>query len=509
MKMSKDDFLAIKPLSFWLDSTEKTNYPTLEEDIRVDVAIVGGGMVGITTAFLLKEAGLQVAVLEADSILQGTSGHTSAKITSQHGLIYHKIKNEMGHEKAEQYADANESAIRMISDLIEEKNIDCDFSWQPAYLFTQSDDYVQKIIDETKTASTLGIMASYTETIPLPISIKAGLKFDGQAQFHPRKYLLALAKDIPGNGSHIFEQTRALDIQRDNSPRVITEKGHKVVASNVIIASHYPFYDKPGLYFSRVYPERSYILGITIKDKFPLGMYINAEEPSRSLRSQSFQDKELILVGGEHHKTGHGENLSDHYRKLVNFSNELFQVNDILYRWSAQDGSSPDGVPYIGQLAPTTPNIYVATAFQKWGMTTSTLAAILLTDLIIKGESPWSPVFNPSRLVPSTDAIASFIKQNTDVAVNLVSGKILSGQIQEQIQNNEAKIFKIDGQSIGAYRDKDGNLHLVDTTCGHMGCEVRWNNADNTWDCPCHGSRYSIDGDIIEGPTVKPLKKLN
>lgn len=501
------DILEINPQSYWIASTEKTNYPTLKEDIDVDVAIVGGGMVGITTGFLLKKEGFRVAILEADGILQGTTGHTTAKITSQHGLIYYQTKNQMGMDKARQYAEANESAIKTIAKLVEEKNIDCDFHWQSAYVYTQSDGYVQKIIDETRTAIDLGITAEYVETLPLPFPIKAGLRFDNQAQFHPRKYLLALAKEIPGNGSHIFEKTKAIDIQQGKSPTVITEGGQKIVASHVIVASHYPFYDKPGLYFARVYPDRSYVLGVKIKDEFPKGMFINAENPTRSLRSQSFEDKEIVLVGGEHHKPGHGKSTVVHYENLRDFANGTFQVEDILYRWSTQDCMTLDGIPYVGQLASTTPNIYVATGFGKWGMTNSTVSAILLKDLIVGNENPWTSLYDPSRFTPMASA-TNFIVENADVAVNFVGGKLSPASLDTDIKENEGKVINVEGKKAGAYRDAKGKLHIVDTTCTHLGCETKWNDAETTWDCPCHGSRYSPEGDVVEGPTTKPLNKI-
>ncbi|SDK82804.1 FAD-dependent oxidoreductase [Natronincola ferrireducens] len=502
------DIQHINPQSYWLSSREKPSYSPLQEDITVDVAIVGGGMVGITTGFFLKQEGLKIAILEADGILQGTTGHTTAKITSQHSLIYDKIKRQLGQEKAQQYASANEAAIQIMGELIQDKNIDCDFSWQSAYIYTQSHDYVQQIIDETKTAASLGIKAEYVEEIPLPFPVKAAVRFDGQAQFHPRKYLLALAKEIPGDGCHIFENTKVLDIQQDNCPIVITAGGRKVTASKVIVASHYPFYDKPGLYFSRVYPNRSYVLGVKMKEKFPGGMYINAEQPTRSLRAQRLEDSELILVGGEHHKTGHGKSTLEHYRNLAKFAHETFPVEDILYRWSAQDGYTMDGIPYIGQLSSSTPNIYVATGFGKWGMTTSTVAAIIFRDLILKKDNPWNSLYNPSRFTP-TASVPSFVKENADVAMNFIGGKIFTPSFEGKLKNNEGKVIEVEGHRVGAYRDEKGQLHLVDTTCTHLGCEVNWNDAEKTWDCPCHGSRFSIEGDIVEGPALKPLKKLH
>lgn len=253
----KSPFLT-PPQSFWISSTPKTNYPGLSDDLKVDVAIIGGGMVGITTAYLLTKEGLKVSVLEADRILLGTTAHTTAKLTSQHGLIYAQVKRQMGAEKARQYAQANETAIKFVADLVAEKTIDCDFSWQSAYVYTQSDDYIQKLQDEQTVASELGIKAYYqTEPLSIPIPIKGALRFDKQAQFHPRKYLLALAKMMAEKGGQIFEQSRVMDIQGEGPYSVITQNGKKVTARVVIMASHYPAHNFPGLYFSRLYQERA------------------------------------------------------------------------------------------------------------------------------------------------------------------------------------------------------------------------------------------------------------
>jgi glycine/D-amino acid oxidase-like deaminating enzyme/nitrite reductase/ring-hydroxylating ferredoxin subunit len=503
----KEKFLENQPQSYWITSTAETDYPSLNEDIKVDVAIVGGGMVGITSAFLLKREGLTVAVIEADRIVQGTTGHTTAKITSQHSLIYNKIKTNMGEERARQYAEANESAIDFIKKIIEEKNIDCDFSHQPAYIYTNSDKYIQKVMDEAKTASNLGIKAEFVEEIPLPIPIKGAVRFDSQAQFHPRKYLLSLAKDIPGNGSYIFEQTKAVDIKRGSTFEVITHNGNKVTAKKVIVASHYPFYDVRGLYFARIYTERSYVLAAKIKEKFPEGMYINAESPTRSLRSVPFENKELVLFIGEHHKTGQGQDMNNHYKALFNFATEFFTVENILYRWSTQDCMTLDGVPYVGQYVFFTPGLYIATGFGKWGMTNSTVSAMLLRDLIVKGKSPWEDVYNPSRFTPIASA-KNFIMANADVAEKFILGKLIPAPDDVDINPEEGKVIEINGEKVGAYKDNEGKLHLVDITCTHMGCELKWNAAEKSWDCPCHGSRYTYDGDIVEGPTTKPLRRI-
>lgn len=495
------------PQSYWLDSTEKTNFPSLTEDITVDIAIVGGGMVGITTALLLKQEGIKVAVIEADRILQGTTAHSTAKITSQHGLLYNKLKNQHGHEKAQQYAAANEAALHFIATTIDKMQIKCDFSWQPAYVYTQSDQYIQDVSQEVQAASSLGIDASYQENIPLPLPVKAAVCFKKQAQFHPRKYLLSLAQHIPGHGSHIFEMTPARDIQEGNPNIILTQNGKKVIAKDIIIASHYPFYDKRGLYFARIYVNRSYILAAKVKEVFPGGMYINAEQPTRSLRSLPTKEGELIMFAGDHHKTGQGENTLNHYENLLSFAQQIYTVENIPYRWSTQDCMTLDNVPYVGNLTPTTHHIYLATGFRKWGMTNSTASALILRDLIIKGESPWSPVYNPSRFTPMASA-KSFMVENFNVAKEFVRGKLTLNPDNLNLTMGEGKVVDIEGENVGAYRDETNKIHLVDTTCTHLGCEVVWNSAENSWDCPCHGSRFTYEGDVIEGPATKPLVKL-
>jgi glycine/D-amino acid oxidase-like deaminating enzyme/nitrite reductase/ring-hydroxylating ferredoxin subunit len=493
------------PQSYWMASTPTTNYPALTEDLKVDVLIVGGGMAGISCAYMLLNEGVKVAIIEADKILQGTTGHTTAKITSQHGLIYNKIKSKMSMELAQQYADANESAIKLIEKIQSELHIDCDFIHQPSYVFTRQDEYVQKIKDEVETASKLGIKASYVEEIPFNIPIKAAVRFEDQAQFHPRKYLLALAKEVVNMGGNIYEQTRAIDIEENGNYIITTKQGKKITADKVIIASHYPFYNKHGMYFARLYSERSYTIAIRAKEKYLGGMYITEEDPAKSLRSQISDDGELIIIGGEHHKTGQGKDTTSHYEALVAFARDHFTVEDIPYRWSTQDCMTLDDVPYIGHFTADTPNLYVATGFGKWGMTNSTVSAMLLSDLIVRGKSPYQDVYNPSRKTITASA-KEFVKENINVAKELIKGKFSPLPDDFEIKTGEGKVINGNGERIGAFRDENGALHLVNTTCTHMGCELQWNSAERSWDCPCHGSRFTYEGDIIEGPAVMPLQ---
>lgn len=491
-------------IPYWLDTTEDTDYPKLMEDIEVDAAIVGGGLAGITTAHLLKKEGLKVAVIEADRIAKATTAHTTAKITSQHTLIYDKAIKTFGKELAQQYADANQYAIRFMEDVIKTNNIECDFEVQPAYVFTQDKNYVEKIENEAKAAKSLGIPSEYVLTTPLPFPVLGAMRFDGQAQFHPRKYVLVLAKQIPGNGSHIFEGTRAVDIEEGKICEVKTVDGKKIKAKYVVIASHYPFYDGKGMYFARMYPERSYLLAFRIEGAPPEGMFINVETPGMTIRSHPHEGEKLLIFGGESHKTAHGENTSTHYDNLRTQVKQIFTVKEELYHWSTQDYHTLDEIPYVGKLTSETQNIFVVTGFRKWGMTNSTAAAIIIKDLIVKGESPWQDIYSPQRGT-TVKAAGTFIVQNADVAVQLISGKLENPDDKLDIKEGEGKVVEYKGKRTGAYKDQDGKLYLVDLTCTHMGCELKWNDAEKSWDCPCHGSRFNYDGDIIEGPALYPL----
>jgi Rieske Fe-S protein len=322
-----------------------------------------------------------------------------------------------------------------------------------------------------------------------------------------RQFLLSLAGKIPGDGSHIFEQTKAIDIENDTTLSVVTGNGKKVTASSVVIATHYPFYDGYGLYFTRLYPERSYIIAVKTKEKFPEGMFITAEDPGRSLRSQEYEGGEMVLVGGEHHKTGQGGNMTNHYINLKSFAEKIYELEDIMFRWSAQDYTTADEVPYTGRLTSNTKNIYVATGFRKWGMTNSTVSAMIIKDMIVNGESPWEELYSPSRLTPGASA-KNFVVENANVAKELVASKLSPVPDNFVIAPGRAQIMEINGQKTGVYRDEKGETHLVDTTCTHMRCELKWNSAEKTWDCPCHGSRFTINGAVIDGPAITPLKTV-
>lgn len=495
------------PSSFWIDSTPSTSYPTLVGDIHVDVAILGGGMTGISSAYLLAQAGLKTVVLETDRILLGTTGHTTGKLTVQHNLIYDQLIQQLGKEKAKLYREANQEAIEFVDKVVEKEGIDCDFSRQSAYLYTQKRKHLKDLEKELEAARKLGIAGHFVDNIPINLPVKGAIRFFNQAQFHPRKFLLALAEKFVGMGGNIFEQTKAVDIRGKGPFIVQTDQGIKVRADFVIMACHYPFHILPGLYVAKIYQEREYALVVKAKEQFPGDMYVNIEDPPRSMRSLATPEGERILIVGERHRTGTGNNLTKHYKNLMEFAQGLFTVEDFPYHWSTQDGNTLDDVPYIGSVSKDKPNLFMATGYRKWGMTHSIVAALLLRDRIVKGKSPWQEVYDPNR-EGSLKSKAKFVVNSGDLTFHFIAGKLKRGDKEYSIRPGEAVIANINGCRGGIYKDREGKLHIVDTTCTHLGCEVQWNDGELSWDCPCHGSRYDIDGNPLSGPTLKPLKKL-
>ncbi len=497
------------PEPYW----REVSLPTakkLTEDISVDVAIVGGGITGITAAYLLKKEGLHVAILEAGNILNGTTGHTTAKVTAQHGLIYDELIAHFGEENAKLYYQSADSSLKFIKDLIQEKNIDCDFSEEDAYIYATTDEYANKIRKEAEAYKKLGINGELHDSIPFDIRIKNALSMKGQAQFHPLKYLKQLTLDFLEAGGLIFEETTATDIEEENDiPKIITRDGYKVSCKQVIIASHFPFFDKEGMYFARMYADHSYVIAVKTNKPYPGGMYVSVDDPVRSLRYTPVNGEHLVLIGGDNHQTGQGPDTLKHYQALEAFAEKTLGIKEYAYRWSTQDLITLDKLPYIGSITAQKPNILVATGYRKWGMTNGTTAATLLTDIILDRDNPYKDLFSPTRFKKADPSIKKFISINADVAGHLLKGKLQYLPTNpNDLSNDEGAPIMYNGERAGAYRDQDGKLHIVDTTCTHLGCECEWNHGDRTWDCPCHGSRYSYDGEVIEGPTNKPLRRI-
>jgi glycine/D-amino acid oxidase-like deaminating enzyme/nitrite reductase/ring-hydroxylating ferredoxin subunit len=491
--------------SVWMATIPETHYAPLDKAVAVDVAIIGAGLTGITSALLLKEAGLTVAVLDAGPIAAGVSGQTTAKITSQHQLFYRYLLDHFGREDAQIYADANQDALNQMKSWIAAKHIECDLKESSAYVFTESERDVDMLKQEVDAAQSLNLPASFTTETELPFPIKGAMRFADQAQFHPRKYLLALAQQIEGDGSYIFEQTRAIDITERNRCTVQTEMG-AVVANDVIIATHFPITDL-GPFSARLTPMRHYAICVATDGKALQDMYISSEKPIHSMRMYQTATESLLMVMGASHRTGDVVHTESHYNNLTNYVQSHFGAHDVKYRWSSQDLQSIDKVPYIGRFSPISKHQYTATGFRAWGITHGTVAATILSDLIQGKENPWQWLYTPSRIKPATSAV-EFVKHNVQSAKHLIVDRLKKKQGLESLVPGEGKLIKMDNQNVAAYKDEDGNVLTVSATCTHLGCLVSWNSAEKSWDCPCHGSRFAPDGKVLHAPAVKPLNKV-
>lgn len=492
--------------SFWIDSTLKSDYPTLTYDLTVDVAIIGAGLAGITAAKLLKRAGKTVAVLEADRVAKGVSGHTTAKLTSLHQLIYADLIKEIGAEKARLYGESNQAAVEQVSTWIEQEHIDCDFARKSAYTFATSTNELEKVKAEFEAAQQLGLPALFTTETRLPFEIMGAVQFTNQAEFHPRKYILNLAGKIQGDGSYVFENTRVKTVNGENPCQVICKNGAVVTAQDVIVATNLPILDQ-GLFFAKSYPKRSYMIGAWIDPaKDPQGMFIGAGGNYRSIRTTPHEGKTLLIIGGEGHKVGEESDTEQRYEHLAQYAQEQFGVSDIAYRWSTQDMVSFDRLPYIGLLTPASNHTYVATGFSLWGMSKSTLSGMLLADRILGIDNPWASLYEATRPTPFVSQQS--VKQNLDVGMHWI-GDRFKGLLDspDRLQVGEGKVVTVNGKKVAAYRDEQGDLHQVSAVCSHLGCIVAWNPAEKSWDCPCHGARYDCEGKVLHGPAVHDLEQ--
>lgn len=506
--MSQLHLLPQFPQSYWTATAEIPEFPSLTTDHSADVVIVGGGMTGITAGYLLAQEGQKVILLEAGRILNGTTGHTTAKITVQHGLIYDELIQHFGEDKARLYYEANRDALNFIRKIAESEKIACELAEESAYVYASSEQSAKKLETERSAYERLGIPGELRETADLPFAVTAALAVPNQSRFHPIPYLTTLINRMTEAGSEVYEHTTAKKVEEGERPVVVTEAGHRIDCRYVISASHFPFLNWKGLYFTRLHAERSYVLAVRVAQEYRGGMYISADTPTRSIRLANEGKDPLLLIGGDGHKAGESSCTFSHYEALQSFAESFFEVKEIAYRWSTQDLVTLDKVPYIGRINSNSDNILVATGYRKWGMTNSTAAAHMLKNIVLGIDDPYLQAFDSSRFHSDPD-IKSLITNNLDVAKNLISGKMeMVYRTPDEVGTNEGSVVRVNGKRAGAYRDPEGKLHLVDTTCTHMGCETHWNEADRTWDCPCHGSRFSYTGEVVEGPAKKPLKQV-
>lgn len=460
--------------SIWSKTAGVPKQKELDGEIYVQNVVIGAGMAGILTAYFLKKKGEDVIVIDGDRIAGGQTKNTTAKITSQHGLIYYEMLKKAGHRKAEQYAEANEAAIKVYEKIIREEGIDCHFEKLPSYLYTREESGEEKLKREAEAASTLGISAHYIgeneisginenseikEINELPFKISGAVCFENQAQFHPLEFITALAERLT-----VYENAHVLSV---NGHVITTDKGI-VTAENIIFATHYPIANIPGFYFLRQHQERSYVLALNGENvpKKLSGMYYGIDEGGLSFRSAEGK----LLLGGGSHRTGKKVKNCNKagYSYLRERAQSCYPNAEETAFWAAQDCMPHDKIPFIGKYSVFRPYWYVATGFKKWGMTSSMLAAMIISDMVCERSNPYARVFSPQRLM-----VRMGIK---NFCIDL--GQSVAGLVK------------------GFFGDKQQR-------CSHMGCHLEWNEEEKTWDCPCHGSRYEKNGNLIDNPAKR------
>ncbi|GAA0297626.1 glycine/D-amino acid oxidase-like deaminating enzyme/nitrite reductase/ring-hydroxylating ferredoxin subunit [Gracilibacillus halotolerans] len=492
----------------WTENATTFNFPSLREDTRTEVVVIGAGITGVTAAYLLAKKGVNVILLDKDMIARSTTGHTTAKLTVQHGLVYDELINHFGIENTHLYVKSQYDAMEEVKKIIKKESIDCSYEVQDAILYTNEEDNVKKLEKELEAYHKIGIDVTSIHELPFnKIPILSGISLPEQAQFHPLLYVHALITALQKMNVPIYEHTLAVDIKNEPQLTVKTKK-YDIKCDHVVVATHFPIYDPMKMFSTKMYPSRSYVTAFTSDEDYPSGMYLSIDKSKHSLRSFSETDKKVWIFGGESHDTGKYKDTLNPFEKLTAFAEETLPVKEWQYKWSAQDYTTLDKIPYIGKVKEKE-EIYVATGYRKWGMTNSTVAAKLITDLIIDNHSPYKDLFKPTRF-NGDPGVKEFMKNTGKVTKDFVTGKIRTGdETLSELKPGEATKIRDDINIVCVYKDENEKLHAVDTTCTHLGCEVNWNNAEKSWDCPCHGSRFNKDGDVLEGPAIEPLKKMD
>ncbi len=459
--------------SFWTQSFEFEKFKRLNKDIKTKVCIIGAGITGISTAYYLSKAEMEVTILEKDFIGSKTTGHTTGKITAQHGLFYNYLTESRGIKYAKKYADANEEALQKIKEIIDKEKIDCDFEIRDSIIYSTEPQKYKELQEEAEICKDIGINASFVQKIDLPIMIQGGVKFKNQAQFNSMKYINGICKVLKNKGVSIYENTKVTDYKKSGSKFIIktqTDNGtHLVTADILVIATRYPIFDFPGIYFIKSYQELEYAMCVEVKENIEnMDMYLDVGNPSISYRTTLKDGKRYLLTVGNGAKTG--EKIgSNEYKILKDNLSNIFGEYTILNKWTAEDVISLDKIPYIGKYSKFENNMYVATGFKKWGMTTSNIAARIIAGEIMNKKNKFSKLFEATRINPI---------KNIDEMKNMI------GTTYKSLTNK-----------------KKG-----DKVCSHLGCKAVYNETTNTWDCPCHGSKYEKDGILIDGPSKENLK---
>jgi glycine/D-amino acid oxidase-like deaminating enzyme/nitrite reductase/ring-hydroxylating ferredoxin subunit len=497
---------------YWTTSATIRPFAKLTRDVAADVVIVGGGITGLTAAYQLADAGKKIVVLERERCGSTDTGHTSAHLTMVTDLRPSELVKRFGRDHAQAAWDAGLAAIAHINDVVRERAIDCDFEWVEGYLHAPASEEPTKdehrFKEEAYVARELGFDAEFMESVPL--MGRPGVRFAIQARIHPRKYLAGVANAIVALGGEIFEHSEASEFSE--GPRRVSANGHTVTCDDVVIATHNPIVGLGGfagatLFQTKLALYTTYVIaGRVAHGAVPDGLWWDTGDPYYYLRIEPHRDHDVVIFGGEDHKTGQHDDTSACHRRLEERLRAIVTGVDVTHRWSGQVIETPDGLPYIGRSAE---HQYFATGFAGNGMTFGTLAGMMIADAVLERRNPWRELFDPSRKA-ITRGLWDYVKENVDYPYYMIRDRFTGAEAQSvrAVNRGEGKIIERNGAKVAAYRDEDGSVSLRSAVCTHLGCVVGWNAAEQTWDCPCHGSRFKPTGEVISGPAGAPLSEV-
>ncbi|HEX5831180.1 MAG TPA: FAD-dependent oxidoreductase [Gemmatimonadaceae bacterium] len=496
--------------SLWMATAEVPDFPPLRGDADVDVCIVGAGMAGLTTAYLLGRAGRRVLVLDDGAVGSGESGRTTAHLSNAFDDRYYAAERLHGARGARLIAESHTSAIHRIAAIVQEESIDCDFARLDGWLFLAEGDSVDTLDRETEAAERAGLADVRREaSAPLPFDSGPALRFPGQGQFHPLRYLAGLARAIVRDGGRIHTGSHVIEIDTsDERPRVVTENGHSVHADALVVATNSPINEWVAIHTKQA-PYRTYVVALRVPDgAVPPGLYWDTGDPYHYVRLQRDGAGTLLIVGGEDHKTGQEHDGAERFARLERWTRKRFPMaGEVAYRWSGQVLEPVDYVAFIGRDPTGQRNVYVATGDSGQGMTHGTIAGMLLTDLILGHHNAWATLYDPSR--KTLRAAPEFVRENVNVAAQYAD-YVTRGDVgsEEEIRRGSGAVVRDGLRKLAVYRDEHGALHRRSATCPHLFCVVDWNDTEKSWDCPCHGSRFDPYGNVLNGPAAAPLEEV-
>ena len=496
-------------VSFWNQTARMEHYPRLKQSLETDILIIGGGITGITCAYCLAMRGAKPVVIEAGTLCDGTTGNTTGKVTVQHDIIYSRILDKYGMDFAKLYAESQNSALDFVKKQVKREKIDCQLAENTAYIFASSESDRDELKREYSVAKQIGIDAEYIEKVDFPPDNFGLVGYHHQAVIHAVRYVEALAAKAVSMGAKIFCDTKAIKVEHNDAVKtVFCEDDIVIKAKHLVMATQYPIYDGPNVFYTRLFAKRSYGIAVEAKRDWPDGSYISSGEPTRSIRTHVEDGKRILIVVGEDHATARGEdNMELHYENLTQYAERIAGVDRLLAKWSAQDYDTPDQIPYIGRLSDHS-DIYVAAGFKKWGLSTGTLAGNMISELILDGNCRYEELYSRKRGDYSS-SLGKTVSEVLGSVGELIKSKFEGTESIRDLKKGEGRVINFDGQKAGIYRDFDDDVTILDISCTHMTTELNFNAAEKTWDCPAHGGRFAAsDGKLLEGPPKNSLQIL-